>query len=50
MTVNELLQKLVELAQRGRGTWEVLRGDETYDPEPIRDVVCFDESKEVVVE
>lgn len=53
MTVNELLQKLVELVQRGRGTWNVqirIEGcGESFSELPLV-VYCEDETKEVVIE
>lgn len=52
MTVNELLQRLVELAQRGRGTWEITYKDLGWFPakQPVTDLICEDETKEVVIE
>jgi hypothetical protein len=53
MTVNEPLQKLVELAQSGRGTWEVkhfMCCHCSSCSQEIEDVLCEDETKEVVIE
>lgn len=53
MTVNELLQQLVELAQRGRGTWNIqirIEGcGESFSESPSG-AYCYDETKEVVIE
>lgn len=54
MTVEELIQRLVELAQRGRGQWQA----KVYGPGPdglmtnldINDVFCEDEKQEVVID
>lgn len=53
MTVEELLQKLTELAMRGRGGWKVLRLnlDDGHDYETAEwELVCYDDRKEVVIE
>lgn len=58
MTVEELIQRLVELAQRGRGQWEVKvygidrTDDQIYfwDNLPINDVFCEDDKQEVVID
>ena len=54
MTVEELIQRLVELAQRGRGQWEgkVWASNDYGDlcNMQINDVFCEDEKQEVVID
>lgn len=56
MTVEELIQRLVELAQRGRGQWEVKvygpanPDDREWGNLEINDVFCEDEKQEVVID
>lgn len=54
MTVEELIQRLVELAQRGRGQWEVkvwgVQDDGYMGELPINDVFCEDDKQEVVID
>ena len=56
MTVEELINELVGLAQRGRGQWEVKVygpadvGDHEWINLPINDVFCEDENREVVID
>lgn len=57
MTVEELLQELVELCQRGRAQWEV-RSEDLYledggtiqrGSSTIRDLELHDDKKEVIL-
>lgn len=56
MTVEELIQRLVELAQRGRGQWEVKvygpanPDDREWGNLDINDVFCEDDKQEVVID
>jgi hypothetical protein len=57
MTVNELRALLDELADRGRGQWEVkvygadlIQGQAVMTNLSINDVFCEDESREVVID
>lgn len=54
MTVEELIQRLVELAQRGRGQWQAKVYGIGLDGQPanldINDVFCEDEKQEVVID
>jgi hypothetical protein len=57
MTVNELRALLDELADRGRGTWEVkvyaadlIQGQAVMANLPINDVFTEDEKREVVID
>ncbi len=53
MTVEELIQTLVELAQRGRGQWEVRHFTTCHCSscsQEIEDVFCKDDKKEVVID
>ena len=57
MTVEELIQRLVELAQRGRGQWEVKVyaadvgvWEAEWKNMTINDVFCEDEKQEVVID
>lgn len=52
MTVDQLIERLVELARRGRSEWEVKYKDLGWflAKQPITDLICEDENKEVVIE
>lgn len=54
MTVEELIQRLVELAQRGRGQWQAKVYGIGLDGElgnlEINDVFCEDDKQEVVID
>lgn len=55
MTVEELIQTLVGLAQRGQGQWEVkVYGIDPnigmFDNLDINDVFCEDDKQEVVID